>query len=270
VLAHAVGWPVSRGGSQAIADALVADVEAHGGRVTTGWRVSSLDELPPARATLLDVSPTALLGLAGDRLSPRYARGLRRYRYGAGVFKVDWALDGPIPWRADPARQAATVHVGGTLDEVVAAEAEVMAGRHPQHPFVLVVQPTVVDPSRAPAGKHVGWAYCHVPNGSTVDMTGRIEAQIERFAPGFADLILARAVAGPAQVERHDANYVGGDIACGRTDLAQLVTRPVVSAHPWRTPLAGVYLCSSATPPGPGVHGMCGWHAAQAALADFA
>ena len=184
------------------------------------------------------------------------------------MWKVDWALDGPVPWTADGARQAATVHVGGTLEEVAAAEGDVAAGRHPQRPFVLVGQPTIIDPSRAPAGAHVAWAYCHVPNGSTFDMTQRIEDQIERFAPGFKERVLSRHAMSPAAVERHDANYIGGDIAVGSTDLRQLVTRPVVSRWPWRTPVPGLYLCSSATPPGPGVHGMCGWHAAQTALRD--
>ncbi len=184
------------------------------------------------------------------------------------MWKVDWALDGPVPWTADGARQAATVHVGGTLEEVAAAEGDVAAGRHPQRPFVLVGQPTIIDPSRAPAGAHVAWAYCHVPNGSTFDMTQRIEDQIERFAPGFKERVLSRHAMSPAAVERHDANYIGGDIAVGSTDLRQLVTRPVVSRCPWRTPVPGLYLCSSATPPGPGVHGMCGWHAAQTALRD--
>ncbi len=268
LLAHAVGWPVARGGSQAIADALVSVLVAAGGEVVTGQLVTSLDQLPPARATLVDVSPRQLLAIGGTRLPARYRRALTRYRYGAGVCKVDWALDGPIPWAADGVDRAVTVHVGGTSDEVARAEAQVAAGRHPERPFVLVVQPSVVDPTRAPLGQHVGWAYCHVPNGSLVDASDQIEAQLERFAPGFRDRVLARHVSRPADLELHDANYVGGDIAIGRTDLTQLVTRPVVSRHPWRTPVHGLYLCSSATPPGPGVHGMCGWHAASLALAD--
>jgi phytoene dehydrogenase-like protein len=269
LLGHAVGWPVARGGSQAIADALAAMVTGAGGEIVTDQPVASLAELPPARATLVDVSPRQLVAMAGPVLPDRYRRALERYRYGSGVWKVDWALDGPIPWTDAGARRAATVHVGGTLAEVAEAESEVARGGHPRRPFVLVVQPTVVDPGRAPAGGHVGWAYCHVPNGSTFDMTERIEAQIERFAPGFRDRVVGRAVAGPADLERHDANYLGGDIAVGRTDLTQLVTRPVASRRPWRTPVPGLYLCSSATPPGPGVHGMCGWHAAHTALADL-
>ena len=268
LLGHTVGWPVASGGSQVIADALGAIIVESGGEIVVGQTVESLDELPPARATLLDVSPRQLIGIAGHRLPDRYRRALERYRYGAGVWKVDWALDGPVPWTADRARQAATVHVGGTLEEVAAAEGDVAAGRQPQRPFVLVGQPTIIDPSRAPAGAHVAWAYCHVPNGSTFDMTQRIEDQIERFAPGFKERVLSRHAMSPAAVERHDANYIGGDIAVGSTNLRQLVTRPVVSRCPWRTPVPGLYLCSSATPPGPGVHGMCGWHAAQTALRD--
>jgi phytoene dehydrogenase-like protein len=268
LLGHSVGWPVASGGSQAIADALGSIIVGTGGEVVVGQAVESLDELPPARATLLDVSPRQLIRIAGHRLPDRYRRAVERYRYGAGVWKVDWALDGRIPWTADGARQAATVHVGGTLEEIAAAEGDVAAGRQPQRPFVLVGQPTIIDPSRAPAGAHVAWAYCHVPNGSTFDMTQRIEDQIERFAPGFKERVLSRHAMGPAEVERHDANYIGGDIAVGSTDLRQLVTRPVVSRCPWRTPVPGLYLCSSATPPGPGVHGMCGWHAAQTALRD--
>lgn len=267
-LAHAVGWPLARGGSQAIADALSAIVVDCGGEIVLGQFVHSLEDLSPSRATLLDVSPRQLIELTGDRLSPRYRRAMTRYRYGAAVWKVDWALDGPIPWTSDGVRRAATVHVGGTLNEVAASESDVAAGRHPENPFVLLVQPTIVDPTRAPAGSHVAWAYCHVPNGSTFDMTDRMEKQVERFAPGFRDRVIARHVMSPADVERHDANYVGGDIAVGRTDLRQLVMRPVLSRSPWRTSVDGVYLCSSATPPGPGVHGMCGWHAARCAMAD--
>jgi phytoene dehydrogenase-like protein len=268
LLGHSAGWPVAAGGSQSIAEALAAAVRSYRGEIVTGQTVRSVDDLPPARATLLDVSPRQLVELAADRLPPRYRRALERYRYGSGVWKVDWALDGPVPWAAAGARLAATVHVGGTLDQVASAEAEVTAGHHPRRPFVLVVQPTIVDPTRAPAGGHVAWGYCHVPHASTVDMTDRIEEQIERFAPGFKDRIIARHVTSPAELEQYDANYIGGDIAVGRTDLMQLVTRPVAARRPWCTPIPGLYLCSSATPPGPGVHGMCGWHAAQSALSD--
>lgn len=266
LLAHAVGWPVARGGSQAIADALVAELRVRGGEVVTDHEVVALDALPPARTTLLDVTPRQLLALGGDRIPPRYARTLRRYRYGPGVFKVDWALSGPVPWANPDVGRAATVHVGGTIAEVAAAEAEVHAGRVPTRPFVIFVQATVADPSRAPAGRHTGWAYCHVPSGSTVDCTDAIEAQIERFAPGFRDTVLARRTVNAVGMEAYDANYVGGDINGGAGTLTQIFTRPAVSVHPWVTPIPGVYLCSSATPPGGGVHGMCGWHAARAAL----
>ena len=266
LLAHVVGWPVAEGGSQRIADALIALLVAHGGEVVTGVEVTSLDELPPARAVLLDLTPRQVLRIAGDATPSRYARALGRYRYGPGVFKVDWALDGPIPWKASDAARAATVHVGGTIAELAASEAEVAAGRNHERPFVIVAQPSLFDPTRAPAGAHTAWSYCHVPNGSTVDRTEAIEAQIERFAPGFRDRIVARHTMNTEAVERHDANYVGGDINGGVGDLRQLFTRPLVSVHPWVTPIPHVYLCSSSTPPGGGVHGMCGWHAARAAL----
>jgi phytoene dehydrogenase-like protein len=268
ILGHLVGWPVAAGGSQSIADALASIVRERGGEIELDAPVDTLDELPPARATLLDVTPAQLVAMAGDRLPDRYRRRLARYRLGAGVWKVDWALDGPVPWEAEGCGRTATVHVGGRLEEVAAAEEEVARGRHPERPFVLVVQPSVIDPSRAPGDAQVLWAYCHVPNGSTVDMTDRIEAQIDRFAPGFRDRILARHTMGPAAFEAHDANYVGGDISGGRADLPQLASRPVLSRAPWRVPSPGLYLCSSSTPPGPGVHGMCGAHAARTALDD--
>jgi phytoene dehydrogenase-like protein len=266
LLAHLVGWPMARGGSQSIADALVSLLESLGGSVECDRRVTSLDELPPARALLLDVTPRQVVALAGGRLPDRYRRRLARYRYGPGVFKLDWVLDEPIPWADPDGARAATVHLGGTIAEVAHAEAEVQAGRHPQRPFVLLTQPTRFDPSRAPAGTHTAWAYCHVPNGSTVDMTERIEAQIERFAPGFRDVVRARHTMAPAAMERHDANYIGGDINGGIADLRQFVARPTLGLHPWATPVEGLYLCSSSTPPGGGVHGMCGWHAAQEVL----
>jgi phytoene dehydrogenase-like protein len=266
LLAHFAGWPLARGGSGAIAAALVAELEAHGGTVECGRPVASLDDLPPARAVLLDVTPRQALAIAGSRLPPRYRRTLERFRYGPGVHKVDWVLDGPIPWAAPGAAQAATVHVCGAPTEVVAAEAAVARGEHPERPFVLLVQPTPFDPDRAPPGVHTAWAYCHVPNGSTVDVTDRVEAQVERFAPGFRDRITGRHVMGPAAMEAHDANYVGGDINGGLADLRQLVARPHLSLHPWATPVPGLYLCSSATPPGGGVHGMCGLHAAHEVL----
>jgi phytoene dehydrogenase-like protein len=265
-LGHVVGWPVARGGSQRIADALVALLRAHGGEVVTGTRVEALDDVPPAASVLLDLTPRQVLAIAGDALPARYRRRLARYRYGPGVFKVDWALAGPVPWAAPECRRAATVHVGGSFEEIVDAEEAVQRGRHPERPFVLLAQPTLFDPGRAPEGRHTAWAYCHVPARSTVDMTDAIEMQIERFAPGFRDLVLARHVMGPAAMEAHDANYVGGDINGGVADLRQFVARPVLSLHPWVTPVKGLYLCSSSTPPGGGVHGMCGWQAAQEVL----
>jgi phytoene dehydrogenase-like protein len=266
LIAHAYGWPVARGGSQRVADALASVLRAHGGEIVTGHEVTDLGALPPAPVTLLDVTPRQLLAIAGDRVPTRYARRLRRFRYGPGVCKVDWALAEPIPWTHTSVRTAGTVHVGGTAAEITAAEGEVHAGRHPDRPYVLVVQPTVMDPTRAPAGGHVAWAYCHVPNGSPDDRTAAIEAQIERFAPGFRDVVTARHTMTAPVMERHDANYVGGDINGGAGDLRQLFTRPVASPHPWATAIDGVYLCSSSTPPGGGVHGMCGLHAARLAL----
>lgn len=265
-LGHAVGWPIVRGGSQRIADGMVEELRRLGGEVETGREVRSLDELPPARATLLDVSPRQLLGIAGMRMPAGAWRRLARYRYGPGVVKVDWALAGPIPWRAPECARAATVHLGGTLAEIAAGEGEVIRGRIAERPCVLLAQQTLADPSRAPAGMHTVWAYCHVPAGSTVDMTGRIEAQVERFAPGFRDRVVARATRLPADLERENPNYVGGDIGGGVQDLRQTLGRPVLSANPYATPVPGVYLCSSSTPPGGGVHGMCGHLAARAAL----
>jgi phytoene dehydrogenase-like protein len=262
---HAVGWPVARGGSQRLADALAAHLRELGGTIETGRRVESLDELP-AGAVLLDVSPRQLLRLGGERLPRGYRRRLGRYRHGPGVFKLDWALDGPIPWTAAEAARAGTVHLGGTLDEIAAAEDRMARGEHSERPFVLLVQPSLFDPSRAPPGKHTAWAYCHVPNGSTRDMTDAIENQVERFAPGFRGLVLARSAMDTAEVERRNPNYVGGDIVGGMQDLRQLFTRPVARPVPYSTPLPGVFLCSASTPPGGGVHGMCGYWAARAAL----
>jgi phytoene dehydrogenase-like protein len=263
---HAYGWPMARGGSQAIGDALVGVLRELGGELVTGHRVASIDELPPARAMLFDTSPRQLVSIAGDRLPARDRRRLSAYRYGPGAFKVDWALSGPVPWRADGARRASTIHLGGTLDQIAAAESEVAAGRHPDRPFVLFVQQTPFDPSRAPAGNHTAWAYCHVPNGSTVDMTERIEAQVERSAPGFRDLVIGRSVRDPAALEAYDENYIGGDINGGVQDWRQLVFRPVPRLDPYRTGAPGIYLCSASTPPGGGVHGMSGHLAARSAL----
>jgi phytoene dehydrogenase-like protein len=266
IAAHAYGWPLIEGGTQRLADAMAAELRSLDGTIVTGHRVTSLDELPAARAILLDTAPRALAAIAGDRIVGRYRRRLERFRYGPGAFKVDWALDGPIPWRAPEIARAGTVHLGGTMAEIVTAEDEVARGRHPDRPFVLLVQASRFDGTRAPAGRHTGWAYCHVPNGSTVDMTERIEAQVERFAPGFRDRILGRATAGPAALEAYDPNYVGGDINGGIQDLRQLFTRPVARRDPYSTPSPGLYLCSSSTPPGGGVHGMCGVFAARSAL----
>jgi phytoene dehydrogenase-like protein len=264
--AHAVGWPVARGGSQRLTEALVAELRAAGGEVETGRRVESLDELGDAAPVLLDLTPRELLRIEAGRLPDGYRRRLARYRYGPGIFKLDWALDGPIPWTAPDARRAGTVHLGGTLDEIVASEDAAVHGQHHERPFVLLVQPTLFDPTRAPEGKHTAWAYCHVPRGSTRDMTGVIESQVERFAPGFRDLIAARSAMDSAEVERRNPNYVGGDINGGAQDLRQLFTRPVARPVPYSTPVPGLYICSSSTPPGGGVHGMCGYWAARAAL----
>jgi phytoene dehydrogenase-like protein len=263
--AHAVGWPMVRGGTSVIAAALVAELEAAGGEIVTDHRVASLDELPPAHSVLLDVTPRQLVAIAGNRLSPRTRRHAERFRYGSGVFKIDWALAGPVPWTAEGPRRAATIHLGGTLDEISEAEADVAAGRHPDRPYLLFVQYAPWDTSRAPTGKATAWAYCHVPAGSTVDMTDRIEKQVERFAPGFRDLILARATLSPARMEAYDENYVGGDINGGIEDIRQLIFRPWPATDPYHVG-ERLYLCSSSTPPGGGVHGMCGMLAAGSAL----
>ncbi len=264
---HAAGWPFARGGSQRICDALVAYLRDLGGEVFTNAPVESLAALPTARAVLCDITPRQLLRLADGRLPARYAAALRRYRYGPGSFKVDYALDGPVPWADVTCLRAGTVHLGGTLEEIAAGERAVARGETPERPLVLVAQQSLFDSTRAPQGKQTLWAYCHTPHGSTVDMTARIEAQIERFAPGFSERVLARHVSGPADLERYNPNYVGGDINGGLQDMGQLFTRPTRSLDPYRTPVDGLYLCSSSTPPGGGVHGMCGYWAAQSALA---
>ena len=250
-LAHVTGWPIARGGAQSLANALASHLRSLGGEILTATRVRSLDELPPAQATLCDLSPKPLLEIAGPVLPSAYRRKLERYRYGAASFKVDWALDAPIPWTAAACTRAATVHLGGTFDEIAASEREVSRGACPDRPFVILVQPSLFDPTRAPAGKHTAWGYCHVPNGSGADMLARIENQVERFAPGFRARILARHVMRPADLERHNPNFVGGDIAAGELRFCRL---------PYRTPREGLYVCSAATAPGPGVHGMCGYH----------
>ncbi len=266
ILGHAVGWPLARGGSQHIADALGCYFQSLGGEIVTGFPVKSVDELPAARAVLFDITPRQLLRIAGHHFPAGYRRQLEGYRYGPGVFKIDLALDAPIPWLAADCRRAGTVHLGGTLPEIAAAEQAVWQGEHPEKPYVLVAQQSLFDQTRAPAGKQTVWAYCHVPNGSRLNMTERIEAQIERFAPGFRDRIIARSERSPVQFEQYNANYIGGDINGGVQDLRQLFTRPAVRLVPYTTPLKRLFLCSSSTPPGGGVHGMCGYFAAQAAL----
>ena len=264
--AHVTGWPIARGGSQRIVDALASLLRSLGGTVETGRRVRAVAELPPARAVLFDLGPHQLARIAGDALPRGYRRQLEAYRYGPAAFKLDWALDGPIPWRDPACARAGTVHLGGTLEEIAASEAAVWRGEHPERPFVLLSQPTLFDPGRAPAGRHVAWAYCHVPPRSERDMSAAIEAQVERFAPGFQDRILARSAIGPRRYEEYDENYVGGDFSGGVSDLGQLFTRPVARWPPYTTPNPSLYLCSSSTPPGGGVHGMCGFHAARCAL----
>jgi phytoene dehydrogenase-like protein len=264
--AHVGGWPVVEGGSARLVDALVARLTELGVEIVCDTRVTALGQLPPARATLLDLGPKQLLAIGGDALPPAYRRTLQKFRYGPGVFKIDYALSGPVPWTNEAVRRAGTVHLGGTLAEVSASEADVEAGRHSEKPYVLVVQSTVADPTRAPAGHHTLWAYCHVPNGSTSDRTAAIEGQLERFAPGFRDLVLARATRTAAEYETYDNNYVGGDINAGRAGIYQSLLGPVPRWSRYRTAVDGLYLCSSSTPPGGGVHGMCGVHAAREAL----
>lgn len=264
--AHVVDWPVAEGGSAAIARALASYLRQLGGRIETGRRVRTLDELPEASVVLFDTSPAQLIEIAGDALPATYRRRLARYRYGPGVYKLDWALDGPIPWRDPACREASTVHVGGTLEEIADSERAMYAGQHAARPFLILCQQSEIDPTRAPAGCHTGYAYCHVPHGSTVDMGDAIEAQVERFAPGFRDRILARHAMSPADFERYNPNYLGGTITGGVADLWQLWTRPVARLDPYATPHPRLFLCSAATPPGGGVHGMCGWWAARSAL----
>lgn len=265
-LGHAVGWPVARGGSQAIPDAMRAELESLGGAVEVGHEIRSLRDLPAAKVIVFDLSPRRMVEICGDQLPERYVRALGRYRYGPGVFKVDYALSGPVAWSAPECREAGTVHLGGELEEIARGELAVANGSQSDRPYVLVAQQSIVDPTRAPAGQHALWAYCHVPNGSDFDMTARIDAQIERFAPGFSDLILARATRGPAQLEAENPNYIGGDINGGLASLRQMIARPVASPVPYATPNPRIFLCSASTPPGGGVHGMCGYHAAQAVL----
>lgn len=264
--AHAVGWPIPEGGSQSITNAMVRLLESLGGEVQCGWQVKSLDELPPAKVCLFDISPRNLSRICGDALPARYRAKLEAFRHGPGVFKMDYALSAPIPWTAEHCRKAGTVHVGGTFEEIAASERAAWFGKHSEKPFVLVAQPTLADPSRAPQGRHVAWAYCHTPSGSTRDMREIINAQIERFAPGFRDCILAQHTMNSAEMEAYNANYIGGDVVGGVTDLTQLFTRPAGLFQPYATPNRKIFLCSASTPPGGGVHGMCGYWAAECVM----
>ena len=263
-VAHRFGWPIPRGGSQAIAEALGGCLRSLGGKIVTGHPVETHRELPTARLVLFDTAPRDMVRILGDRLPGRYRRQLEQYRYGPGAFKIDWALSQPIPWTARECARAATVHVGGTLEEIALSEQAPWKGGHAEKPFVLVTQPSLFDSSRAPPGKHTAWGYCHVPNGSDRSMTDAIELQIERFAPGFRDVILARSVRSPSVLERDNPNLVGGDVGGGSNELVSLLFRP--TRRLYSTPARGIYLCSAATPPGGGVHGMCGWNAAMSAL----
>ena len=266
--AHLKGWPIPKGGSQYIANSLAAYFTSIGGKIETNFYVTSLNQLPSAHAVLFDVTPRQLLKIAGHRFSSLYKWQLERYRYGMGVFKIDWALDAPIPFAADECKQAGTIHIGNTFEEIAYGEQQIWNGKIPEKPYVLLSQPSIFDDSRAPAGKHTAWAYCHVPNGSTVDMTAIIENQVERFAPGFKRTILAKHTMNTAQMEEYNPNYIGGDINGGVIDIGQLFTRPVLRLSPYKTSAKGIYICSSSTPPGGGVHGMCGYNAAKKALKD--
>jgi len=266
LLGHLTGWPFPKSGSQKIIDAMAAYLASLGGAIETGVRVTSLAQTGDAPAVLFDLTPRQVLAIAGDALPSHYRWQLGRYRYGAGVFKVDWALKGPVPWTAEACHSAGTLHLGGTIEEIAASERAVLGGRHPDRPFIIAAQQSRFDPTRAPAGHQTFWGYCHVPAGSIVDMTALIEAQVERFAPGFRDLIIARSTMGPAEMERHNANYIGGDINAGLQDLRQLFARPVPRRDPYATPNRRLFLCSAATPPGGGVHGMGGYYGAKSAL----
>jgi phytoene dehydrogenase-like protein len=264
---HAVGWPILRGGSRRLTDALLARFFRAGGDLVLGQPVENMHQLPPARAYVFDVTPRQLIAIAGDRLPPTYRARLSRFRYGPGVYKIDWALSDPVPWRDPRCARSATVHLSGSVDQIAQAEQAVHDGRVADEPFILFVQPSLFDPTRAPAGKHVGWAYCHVPHGATIDARRAIENHIERFAPGFKECILARSEMGPAQLTAYNANYIGGDINGGLADLRQLFTRPLAQLDPYATGAPDIFLCSSSTPPGGGVHGMCGYYAARSVLA---
>ncbi len=268
-LGHTNSWPIPIGGARSIADAMLSYFVSLGGKVQTGFYVHDLKQLPSAHAVLFDVTPKQLLQIAGQSFSSFYQGQLKRYRYGMGVFKIDWALDGPIPWKNKDCLDAGTVHLGNTMEEIAAGELSSSKGKHPEKPFVLLAQQSLFDERRAPTGKHTGWAYCHVPNGSTTDMTKAIEMQVERFAPGFRDLILARHTMNAMEMQMHNSNYIGGDINGGIIDIGQLFTRPALRFSPYKTSAKGLYICSSSTPPGGGVHGMCGYHAARKVLLDI-
>ncbi|TMI86234.1 MAG: NAD(P)/FAD-dependent oxidoreductase [Bacteroidetes bacterium] len=265
---HSVGWPLAKGGSKAIADALGSYFSSLGGTIETDFYVRSLSQLPSSQLVLFDVTPRQLLQIAGHKFSSIYKWQLRRYRYGMGVFKIDWALDQPIPFAVEACGQAGTLHLGNTAEEIIASEQLTSEGKHPEKPFVLLAQQSLFDPSRAPTGKHTAWAYCHVPHGSILDMTAKIEKQVERFAPGFRDVIVARHTMNSAQMEEYNVNYVGGDINGGLMNVGQLFTRPALRLSPYKTSAKGIYICSSSTPPGGGAHGMCGYHAAKKAMKD--
>jgi phytoene dehydrogenase-like protein len=267
--AHLKGWPIPKGGSNRIADALAAYFMSIGGKIETNLYITSLEQLPSAHAVLFDITPKQLLQIAGHKFSSLYKWQLERYRYGMGVFKIDWALDAPIPFTASECREAGTIHIGNTFKEIADTEQQAWDGKTVEKPFVLLTQPSIFDPTRAPEGKHTAWAYCHVPNGSTTDMTAAIENQVERFAPGFRERILATHTFNATEMEAYNPNYIGGDINGGVIDIGQLFTRPALRWSPYRTSAKGLYICSSSTPPGGGVHGMCGYHAAKRALKDI-
>ena len=268
ISAHVKGWPIPKGGSNKIADALASLFISLGGKIETGFYIRSMEQLPSAHAVLFDVTPRQLLDIAGHRFSSIYKWQLQRYRYGMGVFKIDWALDAPIPFAAEACRQAGTIHLGNTFAEIADYERQIWSGKTLGKPFVLLAQPSIFDPSRAPQGKHTAWAYCHVPFGSVTNMTAAVENQVERFAPGFKETILAKHTMNTAQMEEYNPNYIGGDINGGVIDIRQLFTRPALRWSPYKTSAKGIYICSSSTPPGGGVHGMCGYHAAKRALKD--
>ncbi|MGH2564078.1 MAG: phytoene desaturase family protein, partial [Ginsengibacter sp.] len=269
IVAHVNGWPLPKGGAEQITNALAACFIKMGGEIQTGTMITSLKQVPPSKIVLLDITPAQLLSIAGDQFSALYKWQLKRYKYGAGIFKIDWALSQPVPFTNIKCNQAATVHIGGSMQEIYNSEEMISKDQHPDKPFVLFVQPGIVDTSRAPEGKHIAWAYCHVPNGSQIDMTTIIEKQVERFAPGFRDCILARHTMNTHDVEDYNSNYIGGDINGGASIATQLFTRPVLRLSPYRTSAKGIYVCSSSTPPGGGVHGICGYYAARRALKDF-